>query len=177
LGITAALLPVFILSMLIVIEERSMERQIISELDQQLRANLIGMARDIFALCQSQQESIQASSLEEVSSSLREIKLLLRVAVMIFFGGHGDVDKQDPDRTIFVAACSHPLGISCRTSRSEIPLKFCARWRIIANSRRAFLPVGGSPNWEFGSPLQTGKAERRPLVLSTSIPVFGARAD
>ena len=57
LSMVAAALPVAMLLILISIQKRSTETLVIAELDQLTRANVVSIAKDMYAFCQIQSES------------------------------------------------------------------------------------------------------------------------
>lgn len=63
MGVVAAVLPVVIVIGSIIIQQEKTEKQVVAELDLQTRANLSTLAKDAYALCQSQQEALEKANL------------------------------------------------------------------------------------------------------------------
>jgi methyl-accepting chemotaxis protein len=80
MGMMLALLPVLIVVTLILVQKRSTESQIFTQLDQQARANLASTAKDMSALCAIQQGNLKQSAAPQRNlASLREAIMSVKV--------------------------------------------------------------------------------------------------
>jgi methyl-accepting chemotaxis protein len=80
MGVMLALLPVLIMVTLILIQKRSTESQVFSELDQQARASLTSTAKDMYSLCEIQQGySKQSTAAQPNLASLRKAIMSVKV--------------------------------------------------------------------------------------------------
>lgn len=87
MGVVAAVLPVVTVIGSILIQQGKTEKQIVSEMDLQTRANLSTLAKDAYALCRSQQEALEKAGLADMNVGQRIVRSAL-LSTKIGESGH-----------------------------------------------------------------------------------------
>jgi methyl-accepting chemotaxis protein len=80
MGVMLALLPIVIVVSLILVQKQSTESQIVAQLDQQARANLAGIAKDMASLCEIQQGNAKQTTAAKLNlASLRKAMMSVKL--------------------------------------------------------------------------------------------------